>query len=405
MSSSLLSFPNEILLDIASHLVNPFRSVQNDDLVEEGPTNYYRDLYNIALACRRFSTIAREVLLSDRVTVPFRKLDRLLETYIYYPHLALRTQRLDVVHGYRKTLNQVNDPFGWPRINSEFREACIRIIRGLEIDEGYKNDWIASLDYSTRRKVETGNDNILGYFAARNTFFGLLLVTLRNIKKLHLGTLYSTDIPVLADLLGDCQAKLANSTPTAVAWHSGYLRAAMLLVAPKLTHLEMPLQWIREHTCFGYQDIPVHRQVLKHFTNLDTLIISQRAFQAPGTGGGFVSSFSLPTSLKHITIVGDRYFALVQLLFRNLNYLQREDFGLQTMDVFQPHRVFEDERVDDSFISHPVYRMRLVSRDVNKLGIRFRVRFSKGNSVGQRVAIANYLRSREGSMEDEWMSE
>jgi hypothetical protein len=87
MNSSLICLPDEILLQIFARLVRPFRTVRPTELLEEGPTDYYHDLFNAALVCRRLCTTAREVLLSSPV-VPFTKLDRLVRAYLDYPDLA-----------------------------------------------------------------------------------------------------------------------------------------------------------------------------------------------------------------------------------------------------------------------------------------------------------------------------
>ncbi|KAF2646512.1 hypothetical protein P280DRAFT_544860 [Massarina eburnea CBS 473.64] len=306
----ILRLPDEILLRISARLVNPFQNVRAEKLLEEGPTDYYHDLNNVALLCRRLSSIVREVMLADPV-VPFTKLDRLVRVYLEYPELAPKTHSLEVVCGFKESLNQKGDHHGWPNMVSGFKDECIDTIRKQTMDEKHKSDWISDLDgWKDDYEASRGSDQIVADFEAQDPYFGLLLVLLPNLQRLLLGTLNTTRIPALMDLLWECQPTVlsGNMSVTHEAWHHGYLMDAFLTAAPRLKQLETPLHWTNHgFTMKSYHNTP-DIKMLHPFSKLQSLTIPVEIIAAmPGSKDVVMEelwpTILFPATLEHLDIV------------------------------------------------------------------------------------------------------
>ncbi|PVI01548.1 hypothetical protein DM02DRAFT_704981 [Periconia macrospinosa] len=396
MGYHLLSFPNETLLNIFAHLVNhhepaaySFRTQGSRQIVERD-TKYYRDLCSVSLTCKRLSILARELLLKE-IVVPYVKLDRLLECFIQYPQLTRLPQSLDVVQGYFNPPGSRKSS----KTDEEFREGCWELIANLNISDNHKTDWMNSVDIFIHDRTTSETDLLPSRFVTQDAVFCLLLAALPNLKRLQAGTLRTPDVPVLQDMLWDYHAY----TPSPA--HLGYLREAMLLVAPKLTHLEVPLNWSAVRHAYNSHYGPSSLKILREFTNLHTLTIPPFSFPPMLLNPDMFPSYKLPPTLRHINVVGDRHLQLLEGTGLLCLMLEEREVNLRGISI---HQLISDSRngwdyVDFNGQDPAAEGARRLAERATELGIILKVHFTREKSTGEKTTIADYVHNRDSGLE------
>lgn len=333
MSLSLLSFPDETLLQIASHLKKPSSW---EFCLDYGrckfPPHHKRkeqngDLYNLALTCKRLSTIARETILSDRLFVHYTKLDSALHLHLRHPQFASRVKTLEIVDC--AFSDHTAAPPRWTTIDDQHKQWCVKKIRGLDINEKHKGHWIAMMGRD-QTDIETHHN----FATSQTAILSLLLVILPNLRRLLVGALDIASMPAFGDLLWNRDAIVNNTSPQDDVWHSGYFLETMRLIAPKLTSLDLPL--LGALRIDRYQGIPRSTELSDLFTNLQTLTISPKIFEEleseePTEPTWYFSAIA--PRLKHINIVGGDWRTFARGVIsppKRLQTFLSESFGLQS---------------------------------------------------------------------------
>jgi hypothetical protein len=295
---------------------------------------------------------------------------------------------LEVVCGYNKSLNLENDDYGWPKMDNDFQNACIAVIKRQKFEGKLKDDWISDLEgWESGRE----NDGIQGNFKAQDVFFGLLLVLLPNLRRLLLGTLNIANIRAFPYLLWDTHPTPDMPTPRR-PWHNGYLMETLLIAAPKLTQREIPLHWTHPGYARIKPEASGNINSLFPFQNLRTLTIPVEAFEPPTTvapgAPRQLRNILIPMKIEHIDIVDSGDWFITSWLPKLLETNKPRCPRLRTVHVFRFHGSQPHMRKQHW---NPVHSL------AESLGIDVRVYNSDSRSIGKRTTMLSYLQNRDGS--------
>ncbi|KAF2645308.1 hypothetical protein P280DRAFT_513219 [Massarina eburnea CBS 473.64] len=275
----LLRIPDEITLHILRQLPS------------QRPKLRRQDLRNLTLVCKRIHPFALEMLLVEP-TVHVFKAHGLLRMYFKYPNLADKVKSLELIS---ECLCEDN-----PEI-----QACHYDLSQMKP----ANDvdfWISCFNVCTEFAPDCPalvNEHMecLETTEYPNAVLGVMLLRLRGLKHLFMGTTLLSHLSVLGPcvtpkdhiLLGS--DRFGSSLPVSNLWGAEFLERIYSRLAPNITQLELPYAWE------GSRSTPMESaHDLSHFSSLTHLVVHQDALCDYDLGQ------ALPRSLKLIAITARR---------------------------------------------------------------------------------------------------
>lgn len=206
-SSSLLSLPTELQLQIALYLVGDGKRDGKRDCS-------VRSLLNTALTCQQLASVAREALCTAPV-LQSSKADILIAFLFKYPDLPSKIKHLTIET--QETRKDKAYPVPIAHLPPSVLSASKRHIRHLPVRKSIQDQLISLL------KAPRFHDHSIP--------LALILTLLPCLTHLHLGGSILLNFPLFAALI-----------PNAPDWGSEpHLTWILDLIGPRLTHLELPV--------------------------------------------------------------------------------------------------------------------------------------------------------------------
>lgn len=299
-----LQLPDELLLEVLSHIPGVPRSKQ-------------QDMLNLSLTCKRFRSICVEALLV-RPVLKLSHVAHLVHRYFLNPTYIPKVQALEIVsatsttHQSQSMRTMLLAP-GKAHIfsNHKFIDFCRNMINKCTSSSQKRSSWIQDLtDYSL------------------DAYLGILLLMLPNLNTLLLGPNFLSHYPLCNPLI--CSRDYErNGITYALETPTSYLDNILHHLQQKLTILELPVLWNLSNKPYSPQNpdprarniqnhlAPISPQSLPHFTNLKELTLPCYAFgqhRAIRPMWDMSAKSTLPPNLEILRIVDAEHVSLRSFL-------------------------------------------------------------------------------------------
>ena len=184
----------------------------------------------VALVCRHFHPIARELLLTTPA-VHLRDIPQLVRTYLEHPKLCTQAKTLEFATlSFSEDINarvaynkDFENSINWySKVESKFKRQCLVFIDAQEVQA--KSDWKAHLLGKSCWDIP-------------NAYIALLIALLPNIEELYLGATWQEYFP----MLHQCRYGPTMDLKCSHATNPTYLNALFRYLIPKLRTLELPV--------------------------------------------------------------------------------------------------------------------------------------------------------------------